>query len=115
MHPEKHNLAIINDIDAAFLDAGVGGPEGRWHDKLTGFGISEAVFRLKVVDGIDARVEVKRCFGYATTAQEAGGMDSTVGRFDATWSKLVYIVREGVRRKGLTFECSGFQEAEHVH
>ena len=58
VEPDHHELAVVDQVDAAFFDAAVGGADGGGDDELGGFGVGEAVFWCQVVEGIDAWVEV---------------------------------------------------------
>jgi hypothetical protein len=84
MKPNEHDLSVVNEIHASFFDAGERSADGGWEDELLGFRVGETIFWRKVVEGVDAWIEVERGFGYAGGAEEACCLDSAVGGFDAS-------------------------------
>lgn len=72
MQPEEDELAVVEEVGAAFFDAAERGAEGGWDYELAGFGVGEAVLGLEVVDCVDSGVEVEGCFCYTGGAEETG-------------------------------------------
>jgi hypothetical protein len=56
VEPEEDELAVVDEVCAAFFDAAEGGAEGGWHYEVACFGVGEAVFGLKGVDCVNTGV-----------------------------------------------------------
>ena len=97
VQPEEAGLAVVDEVGAAFFDAGEGGPDAGRDDEVASFWVGEAVGVGEAVEGDDARVDEEGEFEGAHGFEHAHGVGAAVGRFVAG------------------FEGAGFEEAEDVH
>lgn len=81
MQPEEADLAVVDEVGAAFVDAGEGGADGGRDDEVAGLGGGEAVRGGEVVDGEDAWVQEEGEFEGAHGFDHAHGVGAAVGGF----------------------------------
>lgn len=85
MQPEEADLAVVDEIGAAFFDAGEGGADGGGDDEVAGLRGGEAVGGGEVMQGEDARVEEEGEFEGAHGFDHAHGVGAAVGGFGPGW------------------------------
>lgn len=85
VQPEEADLAVVDEVGAAFLDAGEGGAEGGREEEVACFRGGEAGGRVEGVEGDDARVEEEREFEGGGGFEETHRVGAAVRGFGAGW------------------------------
>lgn len=96
VQPEETDLAVVDEVCAAFFDSGKGGADRGWDDQVAGFRGGETCFRGEVVYGDYARVEEERKFEGTGGFEEAHGVGTTVGWFISGWWLKAILVQQSM-------------------
>jgi len=88
VEPEEANLAVVDEVGAAFFDAGEGGAEGGREEEVACFRGREAGGRFERVEGDDARVEEERELEGGGRFEETHRVGAAVGGFGAGWERV---------------------------